>query len=500
MNLSVAEHRLLELWGEIVDLEATEQVLEWDQETQMPPAGQEARGKVLATIAGLKHQRLTNPELQEVIAVCEEGAERGSLLAAQVRCARLDVDRAVRLPESLERAIAEAKSFGLSTWRRARAEANFAGFAPALERLLALRREEASTLRPGGNGYDARLHFYEPGATEAELVPLFAELRRELVPRVRAVVESGRMVDESPAQGLFAPATQEALGRRIAAAIGFDFAAGRLDLSTHPFCTGISTSDVRMTWRYQKDDFRPAFFGILHEMGHALYEQGLPAEHRRSPIGRVLSLGMHESQSRMWENLVGRSRGFWRWALPMVHEAFGGAGPRSVEALWPALHTVKPSLIRVEADEATYNLHIVVRFELERALFAGRLEVADLPAAWDDLYEELLGIRPTNAAEGVLQDIHWAQGMLGYFPTYTLGNLISCQLFAAARRELGELEPMFEQGELGPLLGWLRDKIHRHGSRLTTSELVEAVTGTPLGSADLLAYLSATCEEVYGVS
>jgi carboxypeptidase Taq len=285
----------------------------------------------------------------------------------------------------------------------------------------------------------------------------------------------------------------------MATAIGFDFSKGRLDTAAHPFCVGIDRADVRMTWRSQDDDFRPAFFGILHETGHGLYEQGMPEHWNRTPLGTATSLGIHESQSHLWENHVGRSRGFWRWAMPQYREAFPQAPVVEIDELRPLLHTVKPSLIRVDADEATYNLHIAIRFRVEQALLAGDLSVAELPGAWDDLYDEFLGIRPQNPAEGVLQDIHWSQGMFGYFPTYTLGTLAAAQIFAAAERASGDLEEAFAVGEFSPLLQWLRNNIHCHGARYTATELVPLATGGPLATDDLLAYLRQNIEETYGL-
>ena len=499
MNAETAESHLYELWGEIRDLSAAGDLLEWDQEINMPPAGVEARSKMVATLAGLKHRALTSPELAGVLDACAEAAPAGSTLAAQVRCARHDVDRAAKVPLALTRELAEARVTGLEAWRRARAAADFSLFEPELARLVELRRQQARAIEPGGNVYDALLDSFEPGATEAELVPLFDQIKGALIPLVRSVASSGVTVDETPATGDFPVDQQRSFGRLLAETVGFDFSRGRLDRSTHPFCVGITFDDVRMTWRYDAGDFRPAVFGVLHESGHGLYEQGLPAALERTPAGEAVSLGVHESQSRLWENHVGRSRGFWRWLLPHYLEAFPGAPEAGVDRIWPLLHTVKPSLIRVEADEATYNLHVLARFELERALFAGDLEVRDLPAAWDDLYDQLLGIRPPNAALGLLQDIHWSQGMFGYFPTYTLGSVAAAQLFAAAGRELGDLEAAFAAGELAPLLAWLRDQVHAHASIYQAPELIERATGKPLAADDLLAHLRETTEEVYGI-
>ena len=495
-----SEARLYELWGEIRDLQSADDLLQWDQETQMPAGGVEGRAKVSATLAGLRHQKLTSREMQDVLAACDGMAdEDGGILRAQVTAARREVERAVKVPESLVRQLAEASSSGLSAWREAREAKDMSLFAGHLAHLVDLRRQEAAAIAADGHAYDTMLDAYEPGMTEAQLVPIFSHLQGALAPLVQAVAESGVEIDQSPALGNYPLAAQEALGRQLATAVGFDFDNGRLDLSTHPFCMGVHGGDVRMTWRSQDDDFRPAVFGILHETGHGLYEQGLPSDWLRTPLGEAVSLGIHESQSRLWENHVGRSLGFWRWAMPLLHEHLPATAPLDAERLWPLLHTVTPSLIRVEADEATYNLHVIIRFELERALFSGNLQVADLEGAWNDLYAASLGQRPGDAAEGVLQDIHWSQGMFGYFPTYTLGTLTAAQLFAQANRELGDQEAAFARGELAPLLGWMRDKIHRHGSRHTAAELVQMATGRPLAADDLLAYLRSTVGEVYGL-
>ena len=495
---SRAEARLYELWGEIRDLSAAFDLLDWDQETYMPEGGLEGRGKAGATLAGLKHRLLTAPELADVLAACAEEAAPGSVLAAQVRQARLEVDRAAKIPESLAKALAEARSRGAGAWQKARAAADFSLFEAELGELLALRQEQAAHLLPGGKAYDAMLDNYEQGSTEAALLPLFTSLVAELKPLVRAVVDSGRKVDDSVTRGHFPAAAQRELGLHAAQAFGFDFSRGRLDLSTHPFCLGLGSGDVRMTWRLEEGDFRPALYGILHETGHGLYEQGLPAKWARTPLGEAASLGIHESQSRFWENQVGRSRGFWRWLAPKFHQLFPDH-PHGWEAIWPALHTIEPSLIRVEADEGTYNLHIALRFEIERKLLAGDLLVADLPGAWDDLYQDYLGVRASNAADGVLQDIHWSQGMFGYFPTYTLGTMTAAQLQRAAAAALGDLEELFARGEMSVLLQWLREQIHQHGSFLSAAELVEKATGRPLEARDLVEDLRRNAAEIYGV-
>jgi len=497
-----ARAAFLDLWGEVEDLSRASQTLEWDQETNMPAKGQEARGKVLATLAGLRHAKLTSPELADALAAFEAEAQSESDDAAMAAAARRDVDRASRVPTALAKRQAEAASRGLHAWQKARKAADFAQFAPQLEELVAIAKEVGGCLAPltaSGKPYDALLDEFEPGMTEAQITPLFGTLRDSLSPIVKAVADSGVVVDESPAQGDFPESAQLAFGRRVATQMGFDFEAGRIDLAPHPFCSGFDPGDVRLTWRYQPDDFRSALYGIMHEAGHGLYEQGLPAEWSRTPLGHAVSLGVHESQSRLWENLVGRSRGFWEWALPVFREHFPKSKAFDVDAIYPALHTVRPTLIRVEADEATYNLHVVARYEVERALFAGDLQVQDLPGAWDDAYESLLGIRAPSVADGCLQDIHWSMGAFGYFPTYALGNLINAQLFEAAEADLGELEPAFARGETAPLLAWLREKIHRPARRFGATELVERATGKPLSADAFLDYVRRTTESVYGV-
>jgi carboxypeptidase Taq len=491
--------RFRALWGVIRDLESAQQLLEWDQETYMPVGGAAARGRVLATLAGLRHDRLTTPELAETVGLLAETEPGEGEWGAQAREARRQLRRAAAVPRRLAEEIAAASSAGLAAWQEARPRRDFAILAPSLDRLLALKREEAACLAEGGQPYDAMLDLYEPGATAAELAPLFAALRARLVPLVRAVVASGRAVDEAVVRGTYPREAQRELGAWVAAQIGFDFTAGRLDLSAHPFCMGIDRRDVRLTWRADEQDFRPGLMGVLHEMGHGLYDQGLPEEWQGTPLGEAASVGVHESQSRLWEILVGRGRAFWRWLHPHFRRAFPGQGP-AVSELWGVLHAIRPSLIRVEADEATYNLHVLVRFELERALFDGSLSLADLPAAWDDAYEATLGLRPAHHGEGVLQDLHWPAGYFGYFPTYTLGTLAAVQLHHAAERALGGLEEALAAGDFAGLLGWLREHVHRHGSRLPPAELVARAAGGPLSAEPFLAHVEAVARELYGVA
>ena len=465
----------------------------------MPKAGGAMRGKILATLTEIRHGKMVSEELADAIEAAAEVAEEGSPMAAQVAEAQRLSERERRIPAALAKAISEAESRGLLAWQKARAESDFSLFRDELAETIRLNREKADALAPGGNPYDAMLDLYEAGTTEAQLTPMFDELGAVLAPMMTAVSESGVVVDESPAQGHFDPQKQEAFTKMVAAQMGYDFEGGRLDKTTHPFCTTFGNGDVRITWRYQTDDIRPALYGVMHEAGHGLYEQGITFD-RRTPLGEASGLGMHESQSRLWENMVGRSEAFWHWAMPHFVEAFPDKAGLTPAAMQRALNTCKPSFIRVEADEATYNLHVAARYRIERQLFDGSVGVDDLPELWSQTYDDLLGIRPASVANGVLQDIHWAMGAFGYFPTYTLGNLICAQLFEAAKKELGDLEGMFAQGEFAPLLGWLRENVHVHGCRYSTHAMVEKATGRSLSAAPLLDHLTAMAERTYGVS
>jgi carboxypeptidase Taq len=500
VTLPAAYQELVDRYRAVDDLGKASAVLGWDQETMMPSGGREARGRVLGTLAVLRREQLAGAAFADALAAAEaEGEPDAPAWQALLREARREHDRANRIPSDLTQALAEAQSEALATWQQARAEDDFGMFRDSLARVIDLVSEKADALADGRSRYDALLDLYEAGSNEAELTPLFAGLRAELAPLVQAVAESGHAVDESPVRGQFSEAAQLAFGEATAAAIGFDFDRGRLDLAAHPFCTGFDPGDVRLTWRYQEDDFRPALFGILHEMGHGLYEQGLPVEWQGTPLGQAVGLGVHESQSRLWENLVGRSQAFWQWLMPRFREAFPEHPAFEVEQVYPALHTIQPSLIRVEADEGTYNLHVAARYELERRLFAGELGVDDLPEAWDSTYQELLGVRAPSAADGVLQDIHWAMGAFGYFPTYTQGNLIAAQLFEAAGQELTDLEGQLSRGEFASLLEWMRQHVHAHGKQLSADEIVQRATGRPLGTEAFLSELRGHATAVYGV-
>lgn len=484
-------------------LSSIEAALGWDERTMMPPAAAEYRAEQQALMAGLLHQRAVDPAYGAALAELAAsplGADVSSDSGANIRVLKRHYDKQTKLSTDLVEEMTRTGVLAQHAWEEARRKNDFALFAPLLEKMYALKRTQAERYGFEQNAYDPLLDDYEQGVSTAEVGKVLSGLRDELVPLVAAIAQSGRKADTGILGRSFPVAGQEAFGREVAARIGFDFHRGRLDVTTHPFCTTLGPHDCRITTRYNPRHFNESFFGILHEAGHGMYEQGLPAEHFGLPLGQAVSLGVHESQSRLWENLVGRSRDFWSYFYPEARRRFPEAlADVDLEAFYFAINDVRPSFIRVEADEATYNLHILVRFELETALLANDLKVADLPAAWNDCYAKYLGIRPANDAQGVLQDIHWSSGLVGYFPTYTLGNLCAAQLFAKAQRDLGGLSGQIAQGEFTPLRSWLREKVHRHGQRYPASKLIELATGQPLSHRAFVVYLKEKLAPLYGL-
>lgn len=495
---------------EMALLESVDSLLNWDERTMLPSRGGAFRAEQITLVTRLLHERRTDPRYGEQLARLQDaGWETAAddqeservLQAAALRELRRDYDRHTRLPPRLVEELARTSVLGQQAWVEARRRNDYALFQPLLDTMIRLKREQAEALGFEGTPYDALLDEFEPGARTDQVTRVLQDLRAPLVELVQAIRDARRDVRSDVLRGHFPQAVQESFGRQVAQRIGFDFERGRLDITHHPFCSSMGPDDCRITTRYDESFFSTAFFGILHETGHGLYEQGLRPDWFGMAPGMACSLGIHESQSRLWENFVGRSRAFWNHWHPLAHKHFAGAWKAaSASEIYEAVNRVEPSLIRVEADEATYNLHIIVRFELEQSLISGDLTTADLPSAWNEQYAQTLGISPDSDANGVLQDIHWSAGLFGYFPTYTLGNLYAAQFCEAARREVGDLDAAWEAGEFQPLLEWLRARIHHAGRCCDAATLCRRVTGRPLGSEALLQHLHAKLDPLYGLS
>lgn len=476
-------------------------VLHWDERTQRPPAAADHRAEQIALIARMTHEQFTSPRIGDLLLAAEAFAsEADGDVAVNLRETRRDYDRATKLPADLVQEMARVTSLAENAWESAKKSSDFPSFAPWLEQVVQLKIREADCLAPGKNRYDTLLDQYEPGETSANLKRVFESLRGPLVELIGRITDSGRQAPVDILERHYPADAQEALARAAATAIGFDTSAGILARSVHPFCTSLGPRDHRMTTRYDEKYFGDAFFGVLHETGHALYNQGLPADHWGLPTGEAVSLGIHESQSRLWENLVGRSRSFWKHFLPHARTAFPQALADVNDEQWHfAINDVRPSFIRTESDEATYNLHVLLRFELEQALISGELAVRDLPGEWNARMQKYLGVTPPDDARGCLQDVHWSGGGIGYFPTYTLGNLYAAQLFEQARQDLGDLDAMFARGEFALLLQWLRKNVHQHGKRYSAGQLVKRITGRELSPQPLLDHLARKAQELYRV-
>jgi carboxypeptidase Taq len=499
--MSIATETWTALEARMRDLAALGRIgslLGWDQETYMALRGSGARGRQLAIMGVIRHERLTDPLLGELLDRAADD-DLSEARAAMVRRLRRDRDRAVRLPPEFVRRAAITRSRGVNAWHVARQEGDFGLYREALEDVVAMKREEADLLGHDGERYDALLDIYEPGMRVARIEQLLGALRDEL----RALLDRIAACDPLPpsvfAGRIFPDAGQWDLTMRMLADLGFDLTAGRQDRSAHPFTSAMALRDVRVTTRIDEHDPMSGVYATLHEAGHALYEQGFDPDYEDLPLAESPSFGIHESQSRLWENLVGRSREFWTFYEPVMHETFpeamAGAG---IEDLYRAANRVERSLIRVEADEVTYNLHILVRFELELALLREDVEAAELPAAWNDLYERSIGVRPQNDVVGVMQDIHWSQGDLGYFPSYTLGNLYAAMLWDAYAKDDPEAGARIARGEFGSVLGWLREHVHRPGSIADADVIVRRATGSDLTIDPFMRYLRGKYGALYG--
>ncbi|MGE3109063.1 MAG: carboxypeptidase M32 [Phycisphaerales bacterium] len=485
-------------------------LLSWDQETYMPPAAASHRADQSAMISAMVHQRTTSPRVGELIAACEADKPllADPIVAANIREMRRDYNRATKLPTDLVAELARVGSLAQEVWKDARAKSDFAAFAPMLSQMIQLTRRKAQCYADGaaaGNGkgatelYDFLLDEFEPAVSAERIDAIFRPLRDRLAALISQVARSPYKPDRTLLEIDVPPANQEAFARRVLAAMRFDMNAGRLDTTAHPFCSGMAPGDTRLTFRYAKDGFLEPLYGVMHEAGHGLYEQGLPkARHFGTPLAEAISLGFHESQSRMWENFVGRSPQFWQWAIAPARETLGPVIQSfSADDLYRAANFVTPSFIRVEADEATYNLHVMLRFQMERAIFSGSLAVRDIPGAWNETFEKLLGLKIPDDRRGCLQDVHWSFGLFGYFPTYTLGNLYAAQLWETINTQIPTLPDQMARGEFGELKSWLNTNIHSHGRRFRSEELCQKLTGAPLSADPLMRHLESRLRPIY---
>lgn len=506
MDPQSAVERLKELDREIRVLMHAESVLTWDQETQMPEAAIEERAEQISALEGIVHELITSAEIGDLLAAAGagDGTPAGektlqSVDRAFLRRLHRQYRRHTRLPARLVTDIAKTASRAQSVWQSARAQSDFEIFAPHLTHLLELRIESAELLGYDEHRYDALLDEFEPWATTSFVTGVFEDLQAELVPLVKEIASSKQVAD--PLSGRRFPREgQEAFGRFVLEHMGYEFSRGRLDVSAHPFTDKLGRDDVRITTRYSEDYLNSSIFGTIHEGGHALYELGFPKSIKDTILGEGVSMGIHESQSRLWENLIGRSLPFWQYFFPHLREQFPSElADVEIEDFYRAVNRVEPSFIRVEADEVTYGLHIILRFNLEKRLIGGDLEVDDLPDAWRDESKALLGIAPKNDADGVLQDIHWSHGAFGYFPTYALGNLYAAQFYASMRRSMPDLDERLATGDLSPVLSWLRSNVHAPGSTMTPGELCEEVTGAPLDAGHFVRYLREKYSDIYGL-
>ncbi|MGK0185198.1 MAG: carboxypeptidase Taq [Verrucomicrobiales bacterium] len=481
--------KLVERFREISYLGSASALLGWDQETYMPASAIAFRAKQGAYFSARMHELATGADVGDWLMACEDAGLTDPVAAANVREWRHDYDRETKLETALVAEFKEATSLGISAWQGAREKSDFAIFQPHLEKLVELNMIKADAWGYEECRYDALLETYERGARASQLDDVFGSLKPKVVEIVQAALERSKSIPGDLLGGEYPQAQQMAFNREVAEAIGFDFSAGRIDTTAHPFCSGLAPGDVRLTTRYNENDFTSSLFGVLHEAGHGLYEQGLQPELFGTPCGEAVSLGIHESQSRLWENHVGRSRAFWERWLPRAVHFFPHLAKISIDEMTAAVNRAELSHIRVEADEATYDLHVMLRFEMEKRLVSGDLKVADLPAAWNEEFQSMFGLEVRQDAEGCLQDIHWSMGALGYFPTYSLGNLNASQLFARAMTHGDGIESALVAGNYAPLLDWLRKNVHQHGRRFLPDDLMSTVTGESVQPAYHLAHL-----------
>ncbi|MEN8171613.1 MAG: carboxypeptidase M32 [Chloroflexota bacterium] len=493
--------QLKSLLAEKDDLAKTGELLEWDQQVNMPHGGAEARSNQMGTIQRLAHEKLTSPAvgglLKELVTYAEN-IDPDSDDARLIKVANRDYERAVKVPSEFVTEWTKVTSMAHGVWAEARAENDFSKFQPSLEKIVDMARSYAEFFAPYDHVYDTLLDIYEPGMKTSEVQAIFNALRPEQVALLKKIKGSPQVENDF----LYQPydvQKQWDFGVEVITKYGYDWKRGRQDKSAHPFTTSFSINDVRITTRFEPDYVGSALFSTTHEGGHALYEQGVAQAYERTPLASGASLAIHESQSRMFENLMGRSQSFWTYFYPRLQEFFPGQlGSIDLDAFYKGINKVEPSLIRVEADEATYNLHVMLRLEIEIALIEGKLEVKDLPEAWNSRMEDYLGVTPSNDTEGVLQDVHWSSGLFGYFSTYALGNLISAQLWEVMEKDMPRMDEQMSKGEFGDILDWVRQHIHVHGRKYDPGELVQKVTGSKIDAAAYMRYLTKKYSQIYG--
>jgi carboxypeptidase Taq len=494
---------LLARLAEIGHINTSSAVLGWDQQCYMPPGGARERAEQLAVLGKLAHEMFTADETRRLLESAEREAQGLSPTddaRLTLRVVRRGFDKSTKLPTKLVTELAKATTIGHETWVKARAESDWSQFAPTVEHLLGLSRQVAEAYGYEDRAYDALLDQYEPGMKTAEVEKVFDELRPGLVGLVKDLA-AAPPVSDTVLRRDFAENQQKAFGEFIVAKMGYDFGRGRQDKAVHPFCTSFGRNDVRITTRYDRNWLPCALMGTIHETGHALYEQGFDPKDDFTPLSNAASLGFHESQSRLWENIVGRSQAFWKIYYGDLQKHFPGVlDDVSVDTFYRSINRVEPSLIRVEADEVTYCLHIMLRFEMEKGMIDGSISVKDVPEVWNTKMEEYLGVTPKNDAEGCLQDVHWSGASFGYFPTYALGTILSAQLFDKAIIDNPSIVSDLEKGEFISLLSWLRENVHKQGSRYLPSELIQKACGEPAQSHSYLTYLNKKFRAVYQIS
>jgi carboxypeptidase Taq len=486
-------NELLERLSEVADLRGASALAHWDQATMLPPGAASGRGRMLGTLSRLAHERFIETRVGELLdqnqSYADEERERGNQLPAQLLATtRRDYDKAVRVPSEFEARFASHSAQIYSAWQEARGESNFGKVAPLLERTLDLSRELASFF-PHKHIADPLVDSSDAGETVDSVRAVFGPLREALVPLVREVSEKP-LASDAVLRGHFPLDEQGAFATEVIQSIGYDFSRGRMDFSAHPFMTKFALDDVRITIRGEENEWGELFFSALHEAGHALYEQNIDPRFDGTPLAGGTSSGVHESQSRLWENLVGRSPAFWNFWFARAQSTFPALRDVSQDEFLKAINRVKRSLIRTDADELTYNLHVLIRFDLELEMLEGKLAVRDLPHAWNARYKSDLGLDVPDDASGCLQDVHWFSGTIGgAFQGYTLGNILAAQLFETAQKELGDLNPQFARGQFAPLREWMTEHVYRHGSTMLPRDLIVQATGRPLELAPYVGYL-----------